>query len=885
MNKRKNESDDDDDADDNIVEETRSLLTVHNSLFGRKTMAIEDDQSSVLMSRTIRDFHRRRAAGLTSAFALDVFIQREPDWTIDGELMSRPFVKPIKLKTKLFDHQIEGLEFVREKLDADMGVLVADEPGLGKTMLCLSFLIEQKNAALRCWLKARRDHLITTDQPVDEALHAKLNEVKDLIGSMKTFHHREVASMPDYDKSSEAMRTRVRGPPALVVMTPSALPTWISQIYDGTEGLSMAVLSNSDRFTLDVYIDNVSNRRNKYGAVRSITNYTPEHLHSFDVLLITLGQFDELKNDDTQLYQRIVEFKLFTHSTRARKSQEIIRELNLLIDSSMYGVEKSKRAPDGIYFDHRCRAVRPIGSCNRVSLSGRPALWGLEFSTLIVDEAHKAASSMAARPRVLATVAARNFIMVTATPCNNEILEFATLLWLMRITPLLQDHEWTSVNKRQNHLLRKAAAAATPPPLLTSSSSSSSSSSDSFDVLETLRTSPAALLANAESTLKHLGQSGVVDEKTLSPLGLLSLMLTRCMIARRQADVDHYRDQYVVHEYVVQVPILTPVEAEVNKVAIRSATMKSDGFSFTLIRQAAVAPCVISHGTAKERIVTAAQQELVDLIDSTPALSTHSTYVNTIIAIFKDSARIKPTEKVIVSSMMVEVIKVIERRLEMEGIPFYSLTGTNSDAMCRSRVIDEFARSTTHRVLLMSMRISESFNIPCANHVIVDTWFSPGLRAQAAGRIKRLSQRNPHLYIWTILVDGTVAKYEQTLSRRKQIQSDVLMFQESGDGEGAAAAAAAARQPNMITFAGLRTCSEIPYRQPMPEDIIDQWAEEDPQNRARLTVAPGHYDAEKFPADWAQTFVGLGYQTDSSKSSSSSSRRRKLIDAPTEVNE
>lgn len=99
--------------------------------------------------------------------------------------------------------------------------------------------------------------------------------------------------------------------------------------------------------------------------------------------------------------------------------------------------------------------------------------------------------------------------------------------------------------------------------------------------------------------------------------------------------------------------------------------------------------------------------------------------------------------KILVFSQFTKVLKIIEKRLGEENIPYSYLDG-KTDAKDRIKLVEEFNNSETKTVFLISLKAGGTgLNLTSASIVVhFDPWFNPASEDQASDRAHRIGQKN-----------------------------------------------------------------------------------------------------------------------------------------------
>ena len=131
--------------------------------------------------------------------------------------------------------------------------------------------------------------------------------------------------------------------------------------------------------------------------------------------------------------------------------------------------------------------------------------------------------------------------------------------------------------------------------------------------------------------------------------------------------------------------------------------------------------------------------------------------------------------KILVFSQFTKVLKIIEQRLEKEGISYSYLDG-KTDAKDRLKLVEEFNSSDKKRVFLISLKAGGTgLNLTSASMVVhFDPWFNPASEDQASDRAHRIGQKNVVDIIKLISKDTVEEKVVALQDYKKDIIEDVI---------------------------------------------------------------------------------------------------------------
>jgi len=117
------------------------------------------------------------------------------------------------------------------------------------------------------------------------------------------------------------------------------------------------------------------------------------------------------------------------------------------------------------------------------------------------------------------------------------------------------------------------------------------------------------------------------------------------------------------------------------------------------------------------------------------------------------------------------------RRLAQELAEFRPLLLTGEvDPAERARVVDEFKRDPTRRLLLLSLRAGGlGLNLTEASYVFhFDRWWNPAVETQAEDRVHRIGQRSPvHVFAY-LCADTIEQRIDEILTAKRELFADVV---------------------------------------------------------------------------------------------------------------
>jgi hypothetical protein len=134
---------------------------------------------------------------------------------------------------------------------------------------------------------------------------------------------------------------------------------------------------------------------------------------------------------------------------------------------------------------------------------------------------------------------------------------------------------------------------------------------------------------------------------------------------------------------------------------------------------------------------------------------------------------IEQGNKVLVFSQFVEMLHLIEDRIQALDCPVFKLTGKTEN---RGDLVDEFCREKNGAVFLISLRAGGTgINLATASYVILfDPWWNPAVENQAIDRVHRIGQTKT-VFAYRLLIRETVEdKIRQLQIRKSNLAKEVL---------------------------------------------------------------------------------------------------------------
>jgi len=129
--------------------------------------------------------------------------------------------------------------------------------------------------------------------------------------------------------------------------------------------------------------------------------------------------------------------------------------------------------------------------------------------------------------------------------------------------------------------------------------------------------------------------------------------------------------------------------------------------------------------------------------------------------------------KILVFSQFVQMLKIIERRLQIEGIEYSYLDGSTKN---RQKVIDEFNENESKKVFLISLKAGGfGINLTSADIVILyDLWWNPMVERQAMDRTHRIGQTRT-VNVYRLISEDTIEERIFSLQNtKKEIFTNVI---------------------------------------------------------------------------------------------------------------
>lgn len=148
----------------------------------------------------------------------------------------------------------------------------------------------------------------------------------------------------------------------------------------------------------------------------------------------------------------------------------------------------------------------------------------------------------------------------------------------------------------------------------------------------------------------------------------------------------------------------------------------------------------------------------------------------------EQSVGVAKKRKVVVFSQWTYMLEMITKLLQAHGFAHCIFHGAMNQET-RERVLTRFAKEPALDVLVISLKAGGvGLNLTCASVVILmDPWWNPGVEDQAIDRVHRLGQ-NQDVIVKRYVVDETVEEMILQLQQRKEkLARHVLVASKSGD--------------------------------------------------------------------------------------------------------
>jgi SNF2 family DNA or RNA helicase len=708
-----------------------------------------------MLSRTLCRKHINSGNILNQALMRSAITQ-----SLDENLCDKWYAREPYVATELKRHQVDGVAFIHESMGKDGGALLADETGLGKTVTALKVICDNISRRIAYWrIKSK----------VPNYDNADMQEVEEKARLCDNYH--TGAPLPELmmmDKDKPHARERVRGSPILVVVPKVAVSEWRWQIATHCRNLSLVYVDHHE--SRKVYNDGVKEYPNgKEMRGQLIKN----HLDAFDVVLIT---YEHLRSAMKHSVIRRA-YKGFNPFDEKR----LARTRNALLEYySPVSTDADK------ILDEWARPRIPLG--HRELLDPGNVFDFMDFCMIVCDEAHKCNNAKSSLAQCIYSLCYRKALLITFTPSYNYVVEFGILLLMMHVPIPYTPNDWKAIIYEQKKGFKAEMGAADMAPI---------------------PVKPGKPV-NANATMK-----GLKD------------LLHRHMLSRLGKDLGVYK--FTVHRNVYKHSFCTPREIILNKLMLRvTETCVSDVLAAKERkparrrnrRQAAEArrkkleeggdddddsdsdsdagqgaasvpdvkaSAVHNAVMGSKRIATAARtipweqvlgddKEALELMTTCEDFGKNSTKCQMVRAFFMSGRVDIVNGKVLITSFFVDFLDLVGEMLGDLGIKSVKITGRVTCPDERKRLELQFMHDTGVRVCLLSLLVAQCITLTAANHLIVtDSWFSSGPTEQCLGRIARMCQLKPDVYLWYLVVEGSVEEHVHNMATKKMTTNENLM--------------------------------------------------------------------------------------------------------------
>ena len=131
------------------------------------------------------------------------------------------------------------------------------------------------------------------------------------------------------------------------------------------------------------------------------------------------------------------------------------------------------------------------------------------------------------------------------------------------------------------------------------------------------------------------------------------------------------------------------------------------------------------------------------------------------------------SEKVLVFSQFVQMLKILETECAKRSIPTHLLTGETKQ---RQEVVNAFQADDHAGVFLLSLRAAGTgLNLTNASYVVLyDPWWNPAVEAQAIDRSHRIGQTQKVIAYRLLIKDSVEEKIRALQKSKSQLAEDVL---------------------------------------------------------------------------------------------------------------
>ncbi|KAI8318136.1 P-loop containing nucleoside triphosphate hydrolase protein [Martensiomyces pterosporus] len=171
-------------------------------------------------------------------------------------------------------------------------------------------------------------------------------------------------------------------------------------------------------------------------------------------------------------------------------------------------------------------------------------------------------------------------------------------------------------------------------------------------------------------------------------------------------------------------------------------------------------------------------RQQVDWVDSTFGNDKPSSKLRKILSILHKMRQNNPTDKCVIFSEHLELIKMLVGYLESNGFSSVTLTGDMA-VKKRQEAIETFSTDAACHVFVISKKAGATgLNLIAANHVILESlWWNPAIDNQAVDRVYRIGQtKDVHIHI-LVAKDTVDEKMFLVQEKKRQLTNSVI-----GDG-------------------------------------------------------------------------------------------------------
>lgn len=134
--------------------------------------------------------------------------------------------------------------------------------------------------------------------------------------------------------------------------------------------------------------------------------------------------------------------------------------------------------------------------------------------------------------------------------------------------------------------------------------------------------------------------------------------------------------------------------------------------------------------------------------------------------------------KILIFSQFTTMLTNLEKRLEAEGISYYTLTGSTSKIK-RKEMVEKFNQDDTSVFCISLKAGGTGLNLTSADIVIhYDPWWNLAVQNQATDRAHRIGQKNL-VTVYKLIVKGTIEENIVKLQEKKKALADEIL---NGDG-------------------------------------------------------------------------------------------------------